>query len=84
MIADGPAMTGISAQKNIESATWSANFDEHISAFLDVIENNLDQPRTKYRNTMPVNVRASFVFSVFPGELCSDERTVNFEPLLCA
>jgi hypothetical protein len=45
-----------------------------MSAFLDVVENSLSQPRAKYRNAMPLDFRDPFVFCVFPRALCGDRK----------
>ena len=49
-----------------------------MSAFLDVSENSLSQPRAKDRDTMPLNFRDPFVFCVFPGALRGDGKNGEF------
>jgi hypothetical protein len=55
-----------------------AAFDEHVSTFLDVVENGLSQPRAKYRDAMPLDFRDPFVFCVFPRALRGDGKNGEF------
>ncbi len=55
-----------------------AALDEDVSAFLDVSENSVGQPRAKNRDAMPLDFRDPFVFGVFPGALRGDGKNGEF------
>jgi hypothetical protein len=53
-----------------------------MSAFLDVIQNSLSQPRAKNRDAMLLDFRGPFVFCVFPGALCGDRKNGEFRTVV--
>lgn len=53
-----------------------------MSSFLGVVENSLSQPRAKYPSAMPLDFRDPFVFCVFPGALCGNEKNGEFQTVV--
>jgi hypothetical protein len=67
----------LAVRRQVDGADERA-FNKYMSAFLDVVENGLSQPRAKYRDAMPLDFRDPFVFCVFPGALRGDGKNGKF------